>query len=152
MVYSIRGSIGDCESVPAEMEGSNITQDVARVAVDTANSSTWVRWTLLATAVREELASGSLGAAIRGVNIFDLKRANIPTPPPDEQRQIGKYLDAETERLEALVIEAERAITLLKERRSALISAAVTGRIDVRGLLSQSPVAAGADPCAVIAE
>lgn len=127
LVYSIRGSIGDCEPVPPEMEGANITQDVARVAVDAANSASWVRWALLASAVREELASGSLGAAIRGVNIFDLKRANIPTPCPEEQRRIATYLDATAGRLETLMSEAERTITLLKERRSALISAAVTG-------------------------
>lgn len=42
------------------------------------------------------------------------------------------FLDAETSRIDALVAEAERAIELLGERRGALISAAVTGQIDVR--------------------
>lgn len=43
------------------------------------------------------------------------------------------FLDTEVGKLEALVSEARRAIVLLQERRSALVSAAVTGRIDVRG-------------------
>jgi len=132
LVYSIRGSIGDCEIVPQELENSNITQDVARVAVARGVHAPWLRWALLASAVREELASGSLGAAVRGINIFDLKRANIPTPPIEEQVLIGVSLNAETAKLDCLVVEAQRAIDLLQERRAALISAAVTGQIDVR--------------------
>lgn len=134
LVYAIRGTIGDCELVPAELTGSNITQDVARVAIAENNSPRWARWALLASAVREDLACGSLGAAVRGVNIYDLKRANIPTPPPSEQEEIADFLDSETEKLDALTAEAQRAIDLLQERRTALISAAVTGKIDVRDL------------------
>jgi len=133
LVYSIRGTIGDCEPVPAELEGSNITQDVARVAIANACVS-WARWALLASAIRDDLACGSLGAAVRGINIFDLKRANIPTPPPNEQAAIAEFIDRETSKLDALTVAAERATDLLQERRTALISAAVTGKIDVRGL------------------
>jgi type I restriction enzyme S subunit len=50
----------------------------------------------------------------------------------DEQGHIIDCLHKETARLDALTTEATRAIALLKERRSALISAAVTGKIDVR--------------------
>jgi type I restriction enzyme, S subunit len=132
LVYSIRGSIGDCEVVPAEMGGANITQDVARIAVAETASTPWVRWALLAKAVRDALASDSLGAAVRGVNIFDLKRANLPTPPLREQEQIACHINRETSRIDTLIAETQRAIALLKERRSALISAAVTGQIDVR--------------------
>ena len=60
----------------------------------------------------------------------------VPFPPPAEQRAIAAFLDRECGKIDALVAEAERAIALLKERRAALISAAVTGRIDVRGLVS----------------
>ena len=57
----------------------------------------------------------------------------VPFPPPEEQFAIAIFLDRETARLDALTAEAQRGIELLKERRSALISAAVTGKIDVRG-------------------
>ena len=56
-----------------------------------------------------------------------------------EQAEIVSFLDAETARLDALTAEATRAIALLKERRSALISAAVTGKIDVRHLGGPEP-------------
>lgn len=60
-------------------------------------------------------------------------------PSPDEQVVISKFLDGETQKLDQLDIESRRAIMLLKERRSALIAAAVTGQIDVRGLVEAQP-------------
>ncbi len=55
-------------------------------------------------------------------------------PPVEEQVQIVSHLDNELEKIDRLTAEAQQAVELLKERRSALISAAVTGKIDVRGL------------------
>ncbi len=133
LVYSIRGSIGDCEIVPADLDGANITQDVARVAPVHGVDGPWLRWALLSNPVKEELACGSLGAAVRGINIFDLKRVDIPTPPAEEQRRLATYIGEEIGRLDALTSSADRAIELLQERRAALTSAAVIGQIDVRG-------------------
>jgi len=53
-------------------------------------------------------------------------------PPREEQEQIVAFLDRETERIDALVAKVRDAIERLKELRSALVSAAVTGKIDVR--------------------
>ena len=57
----------------------------------------------------------------------------MPVPPLAEQTVIATFLDHETAKLDTLVTQARTAITLLQERRTALISAAVTGQIDVRG-------------------
>ncbi len=67
--------------------------------------------------------------------IEDLYGYRIAVPPIDEQKRIREFLDRETSRFDALTAEAERGIELLQERRTALISAAVTGKIDVRGLV-----------------
>ena len=53
-------------------------------------------------------------------------------PPLEEQKQIAAFLDTETTKIDTLIEKCETAIELLKERRTALISAAVTGKIDVR--------------------
>ena len=58
----------------------------------------------------------------------------IAVPPIDEQLAIEYAIHGEIEKLDALSAEAERGIELLQERRTALISAAVTGKIDVRGI------------------
>ena len=56
-------------------------------------------------------------------------------PPLKEQKRIATYLDKETAKIDTLIEKCETAIELLKERRTALISAAVTGKIDVRSAI-----------------
>lgn len=56
----------------------------------------------------------------------------LPVPPLHEQLAIIEMLDIQTARLDSLADKTERSIELLKERRSALITAAVTGQIDLR--------------------
>jgi len=65
----------------------------------------------------------------------------VAVPAIDEQKRIADLLGREATKLDALVTEANEAITLLQERRTALISAAVTGKIDVRGLAARDPMA-----------
>lgn len=55
----------------------------------------------------------------------------LPLPPDEEQTKIANYIISETNRLNNLITAVEKSISLLKERRSALISAAVTGRIGI---------------------
>jgi type I restriction enzyme S subunit len=67
-------------------------------------------------------------ASISATNIRELP---IPLPPTREQRAIVAHIAAETGKLDAMRLATERTIDLLKERRAALIAAAVTGQIDV---------------------
>jgi type I restriction enzyme S subunit len=62
---------------------------------------------------------------------------SLPVPPIKEQLAIVSFLDLSLKKLDELRLACEQAIALLKERRSALISAAVTGQIDVRGAVPQ---------------
>jgi type I restriction enzyme S subunit len=133
IVYSIRGSIGDAEPVPLDLEGANITQDVARVSARDGVNFRWLLYVMKSKPIFVQLEQRSLGAAVRGINIFDLKRACVPVPPSAEQAVIADHLDSETLRIDDLSGAAEAGIKLLRERRVALISAAVTGKIDVRG-------------------
>ena len=61
-----------------------------------------------------------------------VRNYRVPVPQLTEQRAIVEYLDSETARLDALMGKVREAITLAKERRAALIAAAVTGRIKTR--------------------
>ena len=74
------------------------------------------------------------GAGLPRLSIQNLLKVVGVFPPIDEQVQIANYLSDLDMRSRTLALEAERTVALLKERRSALISAAVTGQIDVRGL------------------
>ena len=55
----------------------------------------------------------------------------MPCPPIDEQRAILEHITGETAKIDAMTYATKRTLTLLTERRAALISAAVTGRLDV---------------------
>jgi type I restriction enzyme S subunit len=132
LVYAIRGSIGEVAMVPDELEGANLTQDAARVAYTQDIIGRWLLYALKSTVVFAQLEAGALGATIKGINIRDLKRAIVPVPQRKEQERIATFLDRETAKLDALIAKVREAIERLKEFRSALISAAVTGKIDVR--------------------
>ncbi len=70
----------------------------------------------------------------QGLSLENIKEAPVLLPPFTEQVSIVAFLEMETAPLDTLTTEAQRAITLLQERRSALISAAVTGKINVQGV------------------
>lgn len=65
------------------------------------------------------------------IRFNDFGEMYLPTPPLDEQRAIVDYIARETAKIDAVRAATERSIALLKERRAALIAAAVTGQIDV---------------------
>ena len=68
----------------------------------------------------------------QGLSLEDVKEAPVLLPPMAEQIEIAAFVGTESSKFDALAVEAQRAIDLLQERRTALISAAVTGQIDVR--------------------
>ena len=78
---------------------------------------------------------GKLGTQLN-LNTDTIGGIRVPVPPVPERGAIAAFLDRETAKFDGLVKEAESAITLLQERRSALISAAVTGQIDVRNAVA----------------
>lgn len=69
-----------------------------------------------------------------GLSQYELDNVDMPVPPAPEQTAIAAFIEKATTLFDKLVTEAQHAISLLQERRSALISAAVTGQIDVGGL------------------
>ena len=85
----------------------------------------------------QEFSRLMFGATHQTIYMPDIRAFRIALPSLAEQDGIVAATDGETARIDALVAEAEHAITLLQERRSALISAAVTGQIDVRAAVTQ---------------
>lgn len=83
---------------------------------------------------RQQIMSLATGGGQPNVSQEILRALRVACPTIAEQAAIVAFLDAEMARLDTLAAESQRAINLLQERRTALISAAVTGQIDVRGL------------------
>lgn len=83
--------------------------------------------------------AGGNEATIEHLPADKLRRYRFPFPAIKEQLEISEFLDNELAKFDALTAEAQRAVELLQERRTALISAAVTGQIDVRNGVASEP-------------
>ncbi|MDP3282814.1 MAG: hypothetical protein Q8M56_00085, partial [Desulfobacterales bacterium] len=80
-----------------------------------------------------ELDRLTTGATLKTIGMPEVRTIVTPVPPVKEQHAIIDWVSAQVSQLDTLTAEAQRAIDLLQERHTALISAAVTGQIDVRG-------------------
>jgi type I restriction enzyme S subunit len=132
IVVSIGPSFGKTMIVPPELSGANLTQGTARVAPSCSIVTRFLFWALRSESSRQAWDSFCSGATFRALTLEILESCVIGTPPLPEQRAIADFLDRETARIDALISKVTAAIALLKELRMALISAAVTGKIDVR--------------------
>ena len=96
----------------------------------------FMQFTLLSKYLKEgQIDTQKMRSAQPHLNAEELGSCLVALPPLPEQRSIAAFLDRETTKLDELIAEAQHAIALLRERRTALISAAVTGKIDVRSLV-----------------
>jgi type I restriction enzyme S subunit len=131
ILFAIRGGIGDVAVVPPILDDANITQDVARVAPFSGVSSEWLALALTTHSVRRQVAERTTGATIKGLNIWDLKRVRVPNSDDERQHRDLKELDAFIERSSRGRAALSRQIELLREHRQALVTAGVTGELDV---------------------
>ena len=109
-----------------------INQDLKGIWPTDGLTPDFLAWLLRGSADESLLRLDEAGHGTKALRMDAWTSMRLPVPPKGEQVEIVKVLDAETAKLDNLVSEATKAIDLLKERRTALISAAVTGKIDVR--------------------
>lgn len=81
---------------------------------------------------QDELALRAKTSAQPGIYMGDVAAIPVSVPPLAAQQEIVRHLDEQTAKIDKLIAETERFIELSRERRAALITAAVTGQIDVR--------------------
>jgi len=117
--------------VPPECEGGNCAS--VMLVKKGSYDSRWLCAAMNSRLIRHQVEMVQYGAAQKQFNISDAIEFWIFEPPLDEQKNIASYIDKESSAFDQLIGEAKRNMELLSERRSALISAAVTGKIDVRG-------------------
>ncbi|PWW25179.1 type I restriction enzyme S subunit [Geodermatophilus normandii] len=125
-MVSIGPSFGKTMVVPKELDGANLTQGTARVAVRPGLCTRYVVWALQSQTSVDFWESSIGGATFRALNLGPLAETPIPLPARDEQRAIADYLDRETARIDTLMDEQQRLIAMLRERRAAVISTALT--------------------------
>jgi type I restriction enzyme S subunit len=133
------GAPGITAVVPAQCEGGNCAS--VMLIRQGSFSSQWLCYALNTRIVRFQVEVVQYGAAQEQFNISHAVNFWLPVPPRQEQDRIAAFLDSEHEKAQDLIHQAHCAVSLLQERRSALISAAVTGQIDVRGLVPEAVAA-----------
>lgn len=93
LLMSIRGHVGRMAIVPAALEGANITQDSARLAIVGAQAL-YVRECLRSTGFQRWMAKHTKGVAVRGINLGDVKLMPIPVPPKAVQEEFVERVGA----------------------------------------------------------
>ena len=134
IVMTIVGAgTGNIAVVPEWLHGANLTQTTARIALDPRKAlNTYFAYQLKSVVGTVNVELTMKGAAQPGLNLGHVAKYEMVVPPLTEQRAIADFLDRQTAAFGALMACIGSAIDRLKELRTALISAAVTGKIDVR--------------------
>ncbi|MBU0555821.1 MAG: restriction endonuclease subunit S [Alphaproteobacteria bacterium] len=140
LLLSVVGTIGESLIVDSQLAGVNLSRAVARLQPNGNASAQFMRWIFRSTILSHFVDMTCVGTAQKVLNMGALASMRVPLPSKQEQDEIVEHLGRAIDILENLIATAISTISLLQERRTVLISAAITGKIDVRALASQSNV------------
>ena len=131
-LVSIRvGYPGVTAVVTEDLEGANCASII--IIRKGEFNSDWLCAIMNTWVGQQQVNNASYGAAQKQFNVSDAVKFVFPVPPRSEQNDIAIYVAHSLVAFDKLSSKAKKQIELLQERRTALISAAVTGKIDVRG-------------------
>ena len=130
IIYSRNATVGDAALVTTK-ERFCMGQDVCLIRAP-KHHARFLLYLFRSPPLMEQVESLMIGSTFRRINVGQIHAFWICLPPLPEQAAIAAYLDLETAKLDALVGKVEEAVERLQEYRTALITAAVTGKIDVR--------------------
>jgi type I restriction enzyme S subunit len=143
IVFPCTGTIGNAAMIE-EDDIFHINQNIAKIRLDTTVSSRFAIYWLTSSFVRTLIDRNNTSGMQPVVLIGDIRKLPIPRFDYQEQECIADYLDSVVNKFNVVISNAATAIVLMQERRTALISTAVTGKIDVRHFASingQTPTA-----------
>lgn len=132
VILGIRASIGAAFVVPMSFKGVNLSRGIARILPIDFLSSDFLVWYFKSNAVDQYWGLSKQGSTFSEVSIETVKELNVVIPPIKEQEAISEFLLIQSDKFNNLIEAATSQKQLLLERRTALISSVVTGKIDVR--------------------
>jgi type I restriction enzyme S subunit len=130
IIYSRNATVGAAAFVNNDVDFC-MGQDVCLIS-SKINNQRFLIHQLLSPVVINQLESLYVGATFKRINVDQIKNFLIVCPSPKEQEVIASYCDKISQRAEILSTKIRQSLSKLREYRTALISAAVTGKIDVR--------------------
>ncbi|MBM3108645.1 restriction endonuclease subunit S [Pseudomonas sp. V1] len=132
LIFARRGELGRCAVVTKGEEGWLCGTGSLKAKLNERLIPDYSYLLITSDGVVSELSLESKGSTMDNLNTETLGRVRLPVPPVGEQREILDYVESISGKYGLLIDKASSAVELIKERRTALISAAFTGKIDVR--------------------
>lgn len=132
ILYSREGERFGMAALVPEGVDLCLGQRMMMFRIHPTSDSAYIMWVLNSDSVYQQVVERTGGSTSPHVNISDVINFHIPIPPLAEQQQIATHIQKSMEVFDAITAKSQCSIDLLKERRAAFITAAVTGQIDLR--------------------
>lgn len=132
LLVSITADLGSVAVVPTLPYEAYVSQHVALARPVPEVQPRWLGYAMRGLPSKLQLLAAGYGGTKVQLSLNDVKAVWLGLPSPTEQTAIAAYLDAQTTKIDGLIAHVQQEIELLKELRSATITDAVLGRIDLR--------------------
>lgn len=129
IVISMMGTVGKCKIVPQNIEKGIMDSHLIRIRIRGISKYFFSFLIDKAKYIKDQFLINNRGSIMQGLNSTIIKELIILIPTLPEQQRIAAFLDAKTALIDSLVTKYTRLIDLLQEKRSSLITHAVTGKI-----------------------
>lgn len=134
IISTVRTYLKSVAYIDSEDEKLVASTGFAALTAKSGVNSKYLYWLVTSHPFVETVTANSVGVGYPAITASDLSNIPVWLPPTfEEQQQISDYLHIKTTLIDGLVIKNQKQVALYKEYRTALISDAVTGKIDVRG-------------------
>jgi type I restriction enzyme, S subunit len=131
VLVSVTAFVGTVGIVPTGLGDAYVNQHTALVRPNLAVvEPRWLAYTFFSAPGQDQFRSATYGGTKEGLGLEDVGDVAVPLPPLPEQRAIVTYLDRKTAEIDAVIAAKERMLGLLREKRNALVSQAVTRGLD----------------------
>lgn len=139
LVIAIRATIGKPLIVPRSLNGANLTQGTAKFSPAASVSARYIRYFLRSAGAVSEFRRLGKGATFKEITLEMLRRFPVTVPPLEEQQNIISWISDKVSHLDKTTNLVKGTIDRLLEYRAAIITDAVTGKIDVRAAQDLEP-------------
>jgi type I restriction enzyme S subunit len=128
LLMTIRGTTGRIAIVPKTLDGANITQDTARIRIRPEHSNRFFYFLLHSRKVQDQVMLHTLGQAVKGINIAEVRRISFALPAKAEQERISNTLTHANNLWEA----ALDCRSKLLQQKTGLMHDLLTGKVRVK--------------------
>lgn len=124
LLLTIRGTTGRVAIVPPSLAGANITQDTARIRVSSDDDPMYVFYALQSPSVQQQIDLNTVGQAVKGINIAEVRKLKIFHPDASEQKKIVQILST----WDKAITTTEQLLANSQQQKKALMQQLLTGK------------------------